>query len=151
MIVNTTHFGPLAVQQSSQIEFPEGLPGFEQCRLFVPVQHPNSPGLIFLQSLEQPQLCFITVPMATLWPDYDLALSAEERELLGLDSSEGPSAGGSLAVLAIVSFLEGREPTANLAAPLVIRVATRRAVQAIRQDGRYQVQEKLPDLEPVCS
>lgn len=151
MIVNTTHFGPLPVQQSSQIEFPEGLPGFEQCRLFVPVQHPNSPGVIFLQSLEQRQLCFITVPMRTLWPDYDLALSSEECELLGVDSSEEPADRGSLAVLAIISFVEGREPTANLAAPLVIRVATRRAVQAIRQDSRYQVQEKLPAMEQVCS
>jgi flagellar assembly factor FliW len=151
MIVNTTHFGPLVVQESSQIEFPEGLPGFEQCRRFVPVRHGNSPGLIFLQSLEQPQLCFITVPMATLWPDYDLALSGEERELLGMDASEKTELGSSVAVLAIISFVEGQEPTANLAAPLVIRVATRRAVQAIRQDGRYQVQAKLPSREPVCS
>lgn len=151
MIVNTTQFGPLAVQESSEIDFAEGLPGFEQCRRFVPVQHANSPGLIFLQSLEQPRLCFIAVPVRTLWPDYELVLSAEDREQLGLDAAPAPVGGQDVAVLAIVSFVEGEEPTANLLAPVVIHVPKRRAVQAVRTDGRYQAREPLPAAEPVCS
>lgn len=151
MIVNTMHFGPLAVQESSQIEFSEGLPGFEQCRRFVPVQHASSPGVIFLQGVDHPTLCFITVPVRTLWPGYALALSAEDREALGLDGSRAPAGGCELTVLAIISFVEGEDPTANLMAPVVIHGANRRAVQAIRTDGRYQAREALPAGEPVCS
>jgi flagellar assembly factor FliW len=151
MIVNTKHFGPLAVQDSSEIEFPEGLPGFEQCRRFVPVQHASSPGVIFLQGVDRPSLCFITVPVRTLRPDYALALSAEDREALGMDTSPAPVAGSEIAVLAIVSFVEGEEPTANLLAPVVIHVANRHAIQAIRTDDRYQAREPLSAAEPVCS
>jgi len=150
MMLETTHFGAISVDESSAIEFPEGLPGFESCRGFIPLEFAGGPGLIFLQSLERPQLCFITLPLRSLWPDYELALSAEDADLLGLDPGREP-APRDLALLAILSFEEGEDPTANLLAPVVIHAGTRRAVQVVRPDGPYPVRAPLPAGELSCS
>jgi len=151
MNMNTTHFGPLAIDESAAVEFPQGLPGFEECRRFAGLEHPVSKGLIFLQSLERPDLCLLALPVKALRADYELAISAEDRELLGMEAAETPVLGRDVAALAILSFAEGEEPTANLLAPVVIHVRTRRAVQAIRPDGRYQVREELSGTELACS
>jgi flagellar assembly factor FliW len=148
MTMKTTHFGPVAIDESSALEFPEGLPGFENCRRFVPLESNGSPGLIFLQSLEQPQLCFITVLLRALWPDYELSIPAEERELLGFEAAAAPA--DEMALLAVLSFVEGEDPTANLLAPIVVHARTRRAAQIVRQDGHYAVRAPLPAREPVC-
>ena len=150
MTIHTPHFGTIAVDPSSAIEFPEGLPGFEGCRRFVSLERAGTPGLIFLQSLEQTHLCFIAIPVRAFWPDYEFDLSPEEGELL--TGSAGPAVEpGRLACLAILSFAEGEEPTANLLAPVVIDPSTRRALQLVRCDGRYAVRATLPEGDPVCS
>ena len=46
---------------------------------------------------------------------------------------------------------KGQAPTANLLAPVVIAIRTRRAVQAIRPDQRYGCREPLEVEEAVCS
>jgi len=150
MIVNTVHFGKIDIDEAASIEFPEGLPGFEYCRRFVPLEMPNASGLIFLQSLERPHLCFITIPLRPTWPDYQLTIPPEARELLGPDLGT-PFSDSAVVLLAIVSLEEGEEPTANLLAPVAIHSGTRRAVQVVRTDGRYEVRASLPVGESVCS
>jgi len=100
--------------------------------------------------MDRPDLCFLTVPLRPFWPDYQFTLSAEDRETLGLDQSAA-AAESDLLLLAILSLEQGRDPTANLLAPLAIHPVTHRAVQAVRQDGRYALREPLPAGEVPCS
>lgn len=152
MIFESANFGPIAVDESSTIAFPSGLPGFEERRRFVPLQHGPSGGLIFLQNLERADLCFLALPVRAVRPDYGLLLAPEDLELLELPGDRQPEIGREVAALAILSLVEGRDPTANLRSPVVINMRTRRAVQAIRPDERYQVREALPACrEAVCS
>jgi flagellar assembly factor FliW len=151
MIISTTHFGALPVDETQSMEFPQGLPGFEDCRRFVPFQHAECAGLIFLQSMERPDLCFLTLPVRSLRPDYRLLLTPEDSELLGLPAGRAPEIGSEVAAMAILNVREGRAPTANLLSPVVVRVATRRAVQAIRPDNRYGYSEPLVPEEDPCS
>jgi flagellar assembly factor FliW len=151
MIFVTAHFGPIAVDESSSIEFPEGLPGFEERRRFVPLQNPQQSGLIFLQSLECAGLCFLALPVQSVRPDYALVLRPEDQETLGLPAEGTPVIGRDVVALALLSLVEGEPPTANLRAPVVIHMETRVAVQAIRPDQRYQCRELLvEEHEAVC-
>jgi flagellar assembly factor FliW len=143
MIYSTAQLGPIAVDDESTIEFPEGLPGFEECRRFAPLQHPAHPGLVFLQSLERPTLCFLAVPALAIRPDYRLSVSTEDLELIGFESAAQPLIGTDVVVLAILSLVEGEAPTANLLSPVVIHMRTRLAVQAIRPDQLYGCREPL--------
>jgi len=148
MNYQTAHWGLIAVDESSTVEFPEGLPGFEECRGFVLLQHPEHAGLVFLQSLERAELCFLALPVRAVRPDYSLALSGEDTALLGFPEDGQPVLGSDVLALAILSLAEGRMPTANLLSPVVIHSRTRRAVQAIRPDQRYGCREPLE--ETVC-
>jgi flagellar assembly factor FliW len=143
MTINTTHFGTLAIDESSAVEFPQGLPGFEECRRFAGLEHPAHAGLIFLQSLERPELCFLALPVRALRQDYVLSMTPEDLDLLGWAQDRQPRIGEDVAALAVLAFEPDRAPTANLLAPLVLDIATRRAVQAIRPDTRYGCQEPL--------
>ena len=111
------------MDESSTIEFPEGLPGFEECRRFVPLQHPERAGLVFLQSLERTELCFLALPARAVRPDYELALSGEDTALLGFPEGVRPALGSEVLALAILCLAEGQPPTANLLAPVVIATA----------------------------
>src|SRR5260370_6708331 len=70
MTFQTALFGPVDADEASAICFPAGLPGFETCRRFTILPHPKQPALIFLQSLDRPELCFLTVPATWLRGDY---------------------------------------------------------------------------------
>lgn len=110
----STHFGSIAVDESSTIEFPEGLPGFEERRRFLPLQNGVPGSLIFLQSLERADLCFLAVPVQVTRPGYQLCMAPEDLELLELSTERQPSIGREVAALAIISLVEGQDPTVNL-------------------------------------
>ncbi|MBZ5724834.1 MAG: flagellar assembly protein FliW [Acidobacteriia bacterium] len=152
MTFTTAHFGPIAVDETSIIEFPEGLPGFEDRRRFVALQQPAHQGLVFLQSLEIAALCFLALPVLSVRPDYRLAMTPEDLKLLGFPEDHSPEIGSEVVALAILSLTEGEEPTVNLLSPVVIHTQTRRAVQAIRPDDRYGCREApLREEVAVCS
>ena len=132
------NFGVVEYEASSVITFPRGLPGFESETLFVPVEREGSRPVLFLQSLVTPQLCFITLPVESIEPAYQLKVSEEDLYVIGATS--GMSA--SLRCLAVVCTGHGR-PTANLLGPVVINQDTHQAVQAVRDDARYAVEHPL--------
>jgi flagellar assembly factor FliW len=147
----TAHFGPVPADDSAAIVFLAGLPGFEDCRRFTMLNHGEQPSLIFLQSLERPELCFLAVPALLLRGDYELAVSEEDLAMLGFRAGSQPNPRDEALALAILSLTEGEPPTVNLLAPVIVNPATRRAVQAIRVDGRYSCREPFLAEEPVCS
>ena len=144
-------FGDLQYDESEAITFPSGLPAFESERNFVLVTTPSTKPLVFLQSLERPDLCFVTLPLLTVDPGYQLSVSAEDLRVLGLTEvfspSRQPQIGPEITCLAIMSLTDSR-PTANLLAPVVIGNSSRKAVQAIRADSLYSHETVL---EGLCS
>jgi len=151
MTFQTAHLGPIPADEESAIHFPVGLPGFENCRRFAILHHPEQPALVFLQSLERADLCFLAVPAAVLRRDHELAISEEDLELLGFRPGHRPDPAAEVMALAILSLEDGESPAANLLAPVVVHLAARRGVQAIRTDERYSCREPLVVEEAVCS
>jgi flagellar assembly factor FliW len=150
MTYRTAHLGLITVDETSTIDFPEGLPGFEECRRFVPLQLPAHAGLVFLQSLERADLCFLALPVKAIRPDYEVSLCSEDLDLLGFPEDFQPAIGTDIVALAILSLVDGEMPTANLFSPVVIDIRTRRAVQAVRPDRRYGCREAVVE-EVLCS
>jgi flagellar assembly factor FliW len=64
-VLETNSFGPIPYEPDAVLEFPCGLPAFETRRRFVALRFPHSEPLVFLQSLEDPGLCFITLPVGS--------------------------------------------------------------------------------------
>ncbi len=150
-LLETNNLGRVAYEPESTILFPEGLPGFEQSRKFVAVTLEDSAPLVFLQSLEDPGLCFITLPVLAVDPHYRLEVEGDDLHRLGFPGERQPRLGEDVLCLAILSIREGG-PTANLLAPVVLNLRNRRAVQAVMAGSGYSHQHILICEEaPVCS
>jgi flagellar assembly factor FliW len=142
---NTEQFGELDYSEESILLFPRGLPGFEECRRFVLLDDPRLPPLVHLQSLETVGLSFLALPVRTIDPDYETGLTEEDREALQIGDT-----GFETLDLALLSATADGRMTANLLAPVVIHLAAKRAVQAVRFDTRYSHQHVIGEVE-VCS
>ena len=150
-ITETKYFGKISFEPDSELEFPCGLPGFDSRKRFVAVTIPANEPLTYLQSLEAPDLCFITMPLLAVDPHYRLKVSTEDLSLLGLPLASQPRIGRDVLCLTVLSMREGG-PTANLLAPIVVNLKTRRGVQAIAPEGGYSHQHELMPVEAAaCS
>jgi flagellar assembly factor FliW len=140
----TRQFGLFEYDPETALEFPAGLPGFETERRFVLIERPNLAPILFLQSLDSPDLCFPAAPVKAIDPHYELVITPEDLRPLG------PNLPESLVCLAMLSAPENGPLTANLLAPVVIDQGTRRAVQAVRMDSRYSHRHPLTPAETAC-
>src|SRR5262245_58548351 len=114
------YFGVLPYEPSAVIEFPEGLPAFEDQRRFILIERQDLKPLVFMQSLDTPGLCFLTVPAGVVVAGYCLELPEENRVL---KVPRKPVIGADVACLVIVT-IRPAGPTANLLAPIVIDLRT---------------------------
>jgi flagellar assembly factor FliW len=84
-------------------------------------------------------------------PDYRLSVASEDLVSLELAPDRQPQLATEVAVLVLLSLRDGVPPTANLMAPIVVNLQTRRALQAIRQDALYSHQHPVPPVgESAC-
>jgi len=150
--IDTKNLGSISWEPESEIEFPRGLPGFEERRKFVAVRFAHTDPLIFLQSLEDSSLSFVTMPVRSVVPDYRVVVSREDLELVGLPANRQPRIGDDIHCLTVLAIRENGV-TANLLAPVLINLRNLKAVQAVVQEGEYSHQHPLTAGEKalVCS
>jgi flagellar assembly factor FliW len=149
--LETQNFETIEYQENSTLDFPHGLPGFEERRRFVVLTFPDSEPLVFLQSLDDRRLCFVTLPVLSIDRHYRLELGEEDLARLGLAPEQRPRIGKEVACLAVLTLQESG-PTANLLAPIVINIANLKAVQAIVPESGYSHQHVLSPAEAMtCS
>lgn len=150
-VVQTSNFGSISYSPAAVIEFPRGLPGFDDRRRFLALQFEDTAPVVFLQSLEHPNLCFITMPVLAVDPQYRLQVSTEDLGEVDLPSQRQPRIGEDVLCLAVLSLRE-TGPTANLLAPVVVNLRNLKAVQAVAPESGYSHQHALLAEEAaVCS
>jgi flagellar assembly factor FliW len=147
----TKLLGEINYDDDAVIEFPHGLPGFDEFRHFVAVTLEHTNPLVFLQSVEDAALCFTTLPVLSVDPRYRLSLSGEDRDLVDLPATRQPVIGTEVVALAVLSIREAGT-TANLLAPVVVNPRNLKAVQAVAQESGYSHQHVLTanDFEEVA-
>jgi flagellar assembly factor FliW len=145
----TKYFGPISYSESAVVDFGDGIPGFESERSFLALTHPSQQPLVFLQSLQCPELCFLSVPVQAALPDYRLELSGHDRDALGLMENQELTSAGEVVSLTLLAMDEEALATANLMAPVVINVKNGRARQVAQTAGRYSHRHVL-DRAPKC-
>jgi flagellar assembly factor FliW len=145
----TTNFGTISFAPESVFEFPNGLPGFEERRRFLPVQNPRTAPIVFLQSLEEPSLCFTTLPVWVVDPQYRLRVMEQDLEVLELTADRQPRIGDEILCLAVLS-IRNTGTTANLLAPVVVNLKNYKAVQAVSAESGYSHRHLLFPQEAVA-
>lgn len=109
----SSRFGTIEVQPDAVITFPQGLIGLGGSRFAVIGE--ESDAIVWLHSVDDPDLA---VPVASPWsffPDYALDLPDDEAERLGITSPDDAR------VLVVVRVGEtAKECFANLKAPILV-------------------------------
>ena len=130
MKIESPLLGALEVADDKVIEFPAGLPGFEQCRRFVLVHEEGGAASVFLlQSVEDPDVAVSLTGPEQLGVTYEFPLTDEDVAVLQLARPED-------ALVAIIVRREDDDPAtaglrANFMAPVVINVGARRGLQKV--------------------
>ncbi len=149
MMIPTSHFGPIEVEPSEILRFPNGLIGFASEREFVLIRHGESRAIAWLQSLTTPYLALPVVSahmLASRYPDVPIGPVAEAAGM-GSDPDE-------LAVLVVLSAPSGRPATVNLMAPIIVNATTRLGGQVLLEGSQFTTRELFvvpPVSEEVSS
>src|SRR5882762_5604882 len=98
--VATDRFGTVEYVEESVIDFPQGLPGFESEHRFVTIEQTQTEPIVVLQSLLRQNLSFLAIPVTAIDPDYELQLSSDDLDVIGLTEAEAIPA--HMALLAII-------------------------------------------------
>ncbi|WP_226670817.1 flagellar assembly protein FliW [Metabacillus litoralis] len=138
MNLETKYHGVIEVLEKEIIHFQNGIPGFQDEKDFVLISlEEGSPFWIF-QSLNTPQLGFVTVEPFQYFTKYEFEISEKDRSNLGLESEK------DVVIWVILTIKEPfRESTANLQAPIIINRNNRKAKQIILNDTNYKTRERL--------
>ncbi len=138
MIVKTRRFGQLTIGEGETIKLPHGVLGFPGNTQYCLVDPGDETLILWLQSIENPDIAFPILEPKIFKPDYSVRLSAAELRDLKLDSINRESA-----VFAILTIPEDvSQMTANLKAPIVINIQQRVAKQVVLQENEYAL--KVP-------
>lgn len=138
MVIQTGRFGSLTVTDQEAIVFPQGILGFPELTRFCLVDPGDDTLILWLQSLDQPELMFALLEPKIFRSDYTARLSAAELRELKLDNINHSAVFSILTIPADVTQM-----TANLKAPLVINLKERVARQVILQENEYSVRHPM--------
>ncbi len=139
MLIQTTRFGPVQVDEQRLIHFSEGLVGFTGQKRFALIATGEQSSFYWLQSVDEESLAFVVTDPRLFVPEYEVAVREEERGKL--DSE--PDAGLQLFVICnkVDDLLTG-----NLQGPILVNPANRRAIQMVLSDRRYTTRHPLIQL-----
>ncbi len=136
MLINTTRFGPLEVDDQRIITFPDGLLGFPHHKRFALIQTSPDPVFFWLQSVDEAALAFVVCDPLAFVPDYQVPIRRDDVTALGL------AALSDAQVLVIVNKVDDAL-TGNLMGPLVVGAGSLLGKQLVLSDKRYGTRHVL--------
>lgn len=138
--LTSTRFGELEVEDDDVINFPAGIPGFEDKHRWILVGEEDN-AIMWLHSADDGALALpVTTPEAVK-SDYNAKIPRESLEQIGnIDMQD-------VVLLIVVAIPPGRpwDMTANLRAPILVNMATRTATQAIALNEDYEFRATVLD------
>lgn len=126
-----TRFGTLPVNKENLLNFPEGLPGFEDLHQFVLLHDEGNTSIFYLQSLEDQDIRLPVTSPHWFRVDYQIDLSDEEKEILQLDRPDD-------AAILITIADDDSSPAgirANFRGPIILNTASNIGIQKSMYDA----------------
>ena len=138
MIIKTARFGEVSYNEEDVLFFPRGIPAFESNHKWILAGSDDS-AIKWLQNIEDGDLALPVTSPDAVRPDYNARIPEDELKLVG---SVNPA---DLALLIVVSIPRSApwNMTANLRAPILINLKTRKAVQFIALNEEYPIRHVI--------
>ena len=144
MLIETTRFGQVDIDESRVITFKDGLLGFPERRRFALIQTADDAVFFWMQSVDDPSLAFLVCDPLVFVPDYQAQARPDDVKTLGLHDL------ADCRVLVIVNKVDGYL-TANLLGPLVIGAHSLLAKQLVLADRRYSTRQRLMRVDALTA
>lgn len=131
MTIETGRFGKIEVSEETLLRFPSGLVGFPAIQEFVVLDVAEDCQYQWFQAIKEPDLAFVIIDVHLLDQKFKAEVSDEGLAELEITSSD------PILILAVVTIPAGEpdQATANLRAPLVVNLRTRRGKQLILHES----------------
>lgn len=142
--INTSKFGDVSYNESDVITFVRTILGFEDLTRYFVISRPESEPLKWLQSVDDPSVCFVIVDPLLILRDYSVEVSPFDiKQLEGSDNLD------DYKVYVIVTIPKGRPElmSINLQGPIVINVRQLKAIQLVLNDTKYSVQHNVLEAQ----
>jgi len=137
-VINTARFQSVKVQPEKVFSFPQGLIGFESHRDFLLIERNNKSQFLWLQSLSNPDLCFLVIDPKKVMDSFNPEISQEDR--LSIEAKNGDV----VSFLSLVLVDESHENiSVNLKSPIALNREKKVGRQIILDDERYPVRFKI--------
>ena len=138
MKIQTTRFGEVEIQESDIRTLPNGMLGFTNDRHFAMLEDEMGSPFQWMQSLDTPELAFVTIDPDFAISDYQIEVSSEHLKKLDTHRLE------DVTVRVIVTMTrELKDVTINLQGPLLFNLDKKLGMQMVITDGRYTTQHPL--------
>jgi flagellar assembly factor FliW len=142
MLIQTSRFGPITVDDSKIMTFKDGLLGFPDYQRFALIQTSPDPVFFWMQAVDDPTLAFVVCDPLTFVPDYQVPIRQDDVKALELRDLR------DCQVLVIVNKVNG-ELTGNLLGPIVVGAYSLCAKQLVLSDKRHGTRHPLMPAEAV--
>jgi len=132
MRIQTKYFGEMDIEKSKVIQFPNGLPGFNDETEFILLDLPDNPLFQVLQSVKTEHIAFISANPHAIYQHYSFQLEGSILEQLHIKEEK------EVIVLSIVTLKKPFDKsTLNLKAPVIINARTMLGKQYILNTDVY--------------
>lgn len=136
--IKTRLGGEVEITARNLIRIAEGLLGFPDFVEFALIPHGEESPFLWLQSIDEPELAFITIDPRIFLPDYLPDVAPDELAAIGLSSV------ADAALLSIVVIPDDPERmTANLQGPVLVNPATHLGRQVISRSVKHRVRHHI--------
>jgi len=137
-------------KKETLIEFPRGIPGFEEYKTFKLIEDEEDPFLANLLAVENGQAGFVLFRIQLFLEDYlpQIELADEEARLLEITQTDTPE----VWTILTLCHSDFTKTTANLRAPVIINRRARKGAQFVLNDDSYSARYPLfADLAAPCN
>jgi flagellar assembly factor FliW len=140
MQIETTRFGVLDVDESKLLHLIWGLPGFEELKRYIMMQHREGP-LQWFQAVDGPEVAFLMCAPEMLGVKYQVP--PEKKSPLNLERDE------DLMVMSMVSYEREEKITRiHVLSPLLFNTVTRQGYQWMME--REEIEKCVAIPEGLC-
>ena len=145
MKFHSNRFGDIEISEESLVIFPSGLVGFPNYKRYVVLDVAEESDYQWLQSIEEPSLAFVLIDVRILSSDIRVEIPEEFLPELEIQPND------PVLLLAVVTIPSDapEQASANLRAPLVVNVRTRKGKQLILHESLPLRFPLIPENSPV--
>ena len=138
MLIQTSRFGGIEIQEDQIITMPSGLIGFSTDRRYVIREDEAAKPFLWLQSVDNDALAFVMIEPHFSFSNYELELTKETLKKLKAEKTE------DLSVFVLVTMAKSMEDvTVNLQGPLLFNPEKKIGLQFIIPEGKYSTRHSL--------